>query len=816
MTAVLLSLVPMKTRSRIHSFITPGLLCQLLVVFGVFTAEIPARAANKETRAQSSPASVRESGEEAILRAREQEKSGAIYTLRGAVEIDYKNLILYADRARYNTDTGEVTASGHVVVDGGPRDEHIQGSHAQYNLRTETGKFYDAAGTTGIKFKGTKSATLTSSSPFAFTGKIVEKQGPDRYVVLHGTVTSCELPHPKWTFSAARVVVDVGETAKIYNSAFKIKKVPVFYSPFFRHPVEKLPRESGFLLPSYGISSRKGAILGDAFYWAINRSLDATLGAEYWSALGWAQHGQLRLKPSNTSYLQANYFGVLDRAHNKPSQLDLSGKDLRLNGSALLPHDIHSVISAEYLSSYLFRLGFAETFAQAINSEVKSTAFLSKNENGFFYNAEAERYQNFQSTLPGDVVTIQHLPSLEATSVERSIGDSRFFWSFDSAVAGISRTDPTFHTAPLVGRFDLYPNISYSLVSHGWSLRPEIGARNTFYTQRRLPTSGIGTTQSNPVDRRDAEASLELRPPTLDRIFRKPVFQYRLKHVIEPRIIYRYVQGVDNFDNIIRFDARDILSDTNEVEVGLVNRLYAKHVAPANCPQELSEPQPADENALTARADCQMASPREVLTWELGEKYFLNRNFGGALVPGKRNVFTSTVEFTGIAFLTEPRRLSPVISRLRLHPTLSSSLEWDLDYDAKKGRISSSSVFADYRIRQIFFGAGHTLLQSPGEIFLSNTIASPIRFNQFRLSAGYGNPNQRGFTAASTTGFDAESGFAQYVAAQTTYNWDCCGVTVEFRRLALGAVRNENQFRFAFTIANIGTFGTLKRQERVY
>jgi len=56
----------------------------------------------------------------------------------------------------------------------------------------------------------------------------------------------------------------------------------------------------------------------------------------------------------------------------------------------------------------------------------------------------------------------------------------------------------------------------------------------------------------------------------------------------------------------------------------------------------------------------------------------------------------------------------------------------------------------------------------------------------------------------------------QYSALQTTYNWDCCGITAEFRRIAIGPVRSENQFRFAFTVANVGTFGTLKRQERLY
>ena len=50
---------------------------------------------------------------------------------------------------------------------------------------------------------------------------------------------------------------------------------------------------------------------------------------------------------------------------------------------------------------------------------------------------------------------------------------------------------------------------------------------------------------------------------------------------------------------------------------------------------------------------------------------------------------------------------------------------------------------------------------------------------------------------------------------QGTYNWDCCGFTVEYRRFNLG-IRNENQYRFALFLANVGTFGNLRKQERLY
>jgi LPS-assembly protein len=41
-----------------------------------------------------------------------------------------------------------------------------------------------------VRFHG-RSIVLTSTNPFTFTGKVVEKTGPEVYVVHHGTVTSC-------------------------------------------------------------------------------------------------------------------------------------------------------------------------------------------------------------------------------------------------------------------------------------------------------------------------------------------------------------------------------------------------------------------------------------------------------------------------------------------------------------------------------------------------------------------------------------------------------------------------------------------------
>jgi len=93
---------------------------------------------------------------------------------------------------------------------------------------------------------------------------------------------------------------------------------------------------------------------------------------------------------------------------------------------------------------------------------------------------------------------------------------------------------------------------------------------------------------------------------------------------------------------------------------------------------------------------------------------------------------------------------------------------------------------------------------------------APATFNQFRLLLGYGHTNKPGFSAATNLGFDANLNFVQYAAVQTTYNWDCCGINLEFRRFALGSVRNENQYRFTFALANLGALGNLRRTERLF
>ena len=81
---------------------------------------------------------------------------------------------------------------------------------------------------------------------------------------------------------------------------------------------------------------------------------------------------------------------------------------------------------------------------------------------------------------------------------------------------------------------------------------------------------------------------------------------------------------------------------------------------------------------------------------------------------------------------------------------------------------------------------------------------------------GYGTPTKLGLGLAASANLDLNQSSLQYGALQGSYNWDCCGFSVEYRKYELGSVRNESVERFSFTLKNIGTAGNLKRADRLF
>jgi LPS-assembly protein len=767
------------------------------------------------------------------IEAREQHKDGAVYTLLGDAELHYGQYVLRADKVNYNQETGEVRAEGHLQLDGGPADEHILADHATLNLDLDTGRFYDVTGSVGVRGNlNRRKLIYTTPNPFLFTGRVVIKRGPQEFRVIGGTMTSCRLPNPDWIISAGRIDLADGQ-ASAHNALFRVLNVPLIYLPYITHPALSADRQSGLLIPVYSQSSTKGTVIGEQAYLVLGRSADLTLGTEFFSRRGWAPSGELRYRGQHYDFADLRFTALFDRGitlggtRTSPGVFqNQGGQDILLNGRYGLGPHTRLAANAEYLSSIIYREAFAESFAQATASQVNSNIYLTHNDAGFSQSVSFARYIDYAQVNPfvQDVV-IAHLPSLEVEAAERSLTGTPLAWSLEGSVAGLNRHEPGFRTANEVGRFDAHPVLSLPLHFGGLDLRPSVGVRETFYTKSQAPRfvlnpateSLVPVYRSASLNRKDVEANVELRAPVVERDFAPgwlAHFDRVLRHTIEPEARYSYVSGIDNFRNILRFDPTELASDTNEVEYSLTQRFYLKRLHPAPCTNAV-DPQPTNGRVYLPLdyRDCVSSATTESITWTLAQKRFFNHNFGGAIFDNRRNELQTALDLTGISFITGPRDYSPLISRLALRTNHLVDLGWDLDYDPKAGRINGSNVYGDLRRGNIFGSISHARLNA------LNATQRPTAFtnyDQLRATLGYGSGIKPGFSGAINIGYDLNRVELQYGGAQASYNFNCCGLTLEYRRLALGSVRNENYESFNFTLAGIGTAGNISRSQLIY
>jgi len=98
-----------------------------------------------------------------------QDAEGPIRHLRGAVRLETSDMLLRADELDYNTETGDAEARGHVHFEHFVRGEKLDCERAEYNVDTETGKFYDVSGTANARIQARR-GLLVTQTPFYFQG----------------------------------------------------------------------------------------------------------------------------------------------------------------------------------------------------------------------------------------------------------------------------------------------------------------------------------------------------------------------------------------------------------------------------------------------------------------------------------------------------------------------------------------------------------------------------------------------------------------------------------------------------------------------
>ncbi len=121
-------------------------------------------------------------------------------------------------------------------------------------------------------------ATVTDhEETYRLAGRKVYKLLGQHYRVLDGffTTCGCEPGTPDWSITANEMDVHIGESGHAKNGHFNILGYPVIPLPYATFPANA-DRHSGLLTPRLGESGLRGFQIVQPYYWAINKSSDAT------------------------------------------------------------------------------------------------------------------------------------------------------------------------------------------------------------------------------------------------------------------------------------------------------------------------------------------------------------------------------------------------------------------------------------------------------------------------------------------------------------------------------------------------------------
>src|SRR5262245_31727207 len=184
----------------------------------------------------------------------------------------------------------------------------------------------------------------------------------------------------------ARARVDPHRRVTAKGSVLRLENVPVFYMPYVAVPSADRSRSTGFLIPSTATSTTKGRSIREAFYWAINRSADATFIGEYFTKRGAAGAVDFRAIPSRNSWIQVQ----TQFAHDRLGQ---GGQSARILSYGDFPRGFRGVADMNFVSSVVFRQVY-EDGLNVISSPLEhSLAFLTQNTSrastNFLYSRDA-------------------------------------------------------------------------------------------------------------------------------------------------------------------------------------------------------------------------------------------------------------------------------------------------------------------------------------------------------------------------------------------------------------------------------------------
>ncbi len=671
-------------------------------------------------------------------------------TASGNVVAEYGDTRMSADTITYNKKEDILTGEGNLLIARGVT--WLKGSRAEFNINNNTGVIFDVSG-------------FTDEELYLNAEKVL-KTGDKTYTAENGFLTSCTGDVPKWQIKIKRADITLDESFKLRGTIFKIKKIPILYLPYMYIPASKKQRSSGFLIPSIGNSDSKGTSFEQRVYLTLGRSADLMLEETLFTKRG-LQHGLIfRSKPSEGSYFDLSGSYINDK-------LNAGGWSLTGQGAIDFENGFRAVADFNLVSNFLYRQTFTDNFITATRPTENSVFFLNKNFKGGAINMGITQEETLFSEKN---TTIRKLPEVSLDFNGRKLPGLPVYLDLSTSVAGMSRSDLLIETPSITQRVDFYPKIYFSVpLFQGLRISPSLGLRGIFYSDSIEWKDGVPTVVSNNIFRNYMDLSVDILGWKMSKVWGK-ADSTQWKHVMEPRVRYRMISGIDDYNEVILYDDTDAIADTNEFEYSLTNRFYIKSPS--------------------------ATGSREWLRIKIAQKHFLDPNFGGALKEGTINQFFPLYSLTGFPYLTTQRDFSPITASARFSPNSTLSLDIRSDFDADRGR------FRDFTASGRL---AYHLFSISGSYYITEDILKDFgQSHQIQGGIGYGRFG-KGFSANNNISYDAQDNRFLNYQVRASYFWDCCGIVGELFGYNLINRDERRQIRFSFYFKGLGNIGNIRR-----
>ncbi len=511
-------------------------------------------------------------------------------TPRNPVTIECDDTRIFADEIEWKTEEQIAYARGNVVLS--QADLNVAAEKAEFNRQTRNGTFYNATGTARLtEGKVDQSLFGTLEPEVAFRAEKIEKTAPRTYRLTNGGFTTCAQPTPRWHMTGSSGTIVLDKRVLLLNAVLRVKNVPIFYVPIIYYPIGEDDRSTGFLLPTYSTSTIKGTGLSNAFFWAIDRSQDATLYHDLYSKTGQGFGGEYRFAAAPGSNGEARVYVLDEREQvNEVGTIIRDAHrsyDVRGNASVNLPRGFRLYGRTEYVTDITTKQLYQQNLYDASRRERYIGANLSGNLGRYRLAANVEQRDAFLENVnpqTGEISLIARrqgrMPQVSVSAAPKPIGRSRAYFGVDGEVANLVAQDrldlpETNHS---LWRFNTAPTLRLPLSTLPWlSATGAASYRLTHWLESIDPLTGL---QSNvKLTRQMLDVQMDVRGPVFSRIFTPKENNYaeRFKHLIEPNINVRWLSPFDRTNEVVKFDQVDYdVGGAMTLNYGLANRFIAK------------------------------------------------------------------------------------------------------------------------------------------------------------------------------------------------------------------------------------------------